>query len=535
MPNHQYAYDFDPHGTSEDNLVVNEYQSLSPVQTDEYHFIIPRRAPFYRDGFTITHVETGEELHEGVDFHFGHQFQAATLNTAKPVYGSVVFLRYDLAGNVKIDQYRTVGGPWTLDETTLTGILAQKQLNPRQTQWENVVNLPSAFPPVDHEFSVDDLVGMSTVVQSLDDIREAILQKAEEAEVDLTEYYSGYARQYSFPPIYETQTTWSLIGELSYDSHPTSDLVLLLSGAETINAVQSSVYMLTLGVELTTPPGGVTEAQAQLSVTNLSTHNSQTRFGVRVLPEDERVQVWAENPADRATLTATDLSRDHQMVFSPTVVLVEPVGIDWVDTFEIGRSPAQDSLKLGGYESEEYVRKDLMMSVMSAIQDTLDHLTEDPSNPGQTYPATYFVSRTQYTYAMNDFIADVQALTDHLNGETVTLPEHITEVPEYLDVPTGLPEFFIFRTEVTFSLQGFKDSLSGILTQLEDRGDIPSKQALLDRIDVGSVITIPFPGGSIEESTQEAAINYLSEIEFNQIMGEVMYVVNELIAVLNPS
>jgi hypothetical protein len=83
-------------------------------------------------------------------------------------------------------------------------------------------------------------------------------------------------------------------------------------------------------------------------------------------------------------------------------------------------------------------------------------------------------------------------------------------------------------------LQEFKDSLSGILTHLEATGAIVSKAALLARIDVGSVITIPFPGGSIEETTQEAAINYVAKAEFNQIMGEVIYVVNEMIATIAP-
>jgi len=68
MPSNHYAYPFDPNGTSDDNIVSDEYQAISPVQQGEFHYIIPRRAPFYRDGFKLWHVETGEELKEGVDF-----------------------------------------------------------------------------------------------------------------------------------------------------------------------------------------------------------------------------------------------------------------------------------------------------------------------------------------------------------------------------------------------------------------------------------------------------------------------------------
>lgn len=534
MPNTQYAYPFDPYGTSDDNIVSEEYQAISPVQSGEHHYIIPRRAPFYRNDFKIWHVETGEELKEGVDFHFGHQFQAATLNTAKAVYGSVVFLRHDLAGNIRIGQYRTVGGPWTLDENTIVDILAQRHLNPRTTLWDNVVNLPTAFPPVDHEFSTDDLVGMSEVTDRLSEIREAIIQRAEnENQPDPDGLFSGYARQYSFEPIHDLTANWTMLGALDLVDDPTSDLVLMVSGAEEPNTAASSIYMLTLGVNvdgvITVPPTGPVPMDVSLSVVNLSMGESPAVFGYKKDETAGRIELWMASTTARSTTTVTDLARDHRYLFSPTVVYQEPIDVTWSPTYDIGRSPAQDSIKLGGYDSEEYVRKDFMMSVMASIQETLDHLAEDPANPAQTYGPEYFVSRNQYMYAMNDFIADVDAITAHLNDETVALPDPITQVPEYLDTPTGLIEYFISRMEVTFTLQEFKDGIGLTLQRLEDTGQIASVDALMDRIDVGSAISVPFPGGSIESSTNEAAINYLSKTEFNQIMGEVIYVINEMI------
>lgn len=534
MPNTQYAYPFDPYGTSDDNIVSEEYQAISPVQSGEHHYIIPRRAPFYRNDFKIWHVETGEELKEGVDFHFGHQFQAATLNTAKAVYGSVVFLRHDLAGNIRIGQYRTVGGPWTLDENTIVDILAQRHLNPRTTLWDNVVNLPTAFPPVDHEFSTDDLVGMSEVTDRLSEIREAIIQRAEnENQPDPDGLFSGYARQYSYEPVHDLSDHWTMIGSVNLADAPTSDLTLMVSGAERTNTEESSVYMVTLGIHsdsvITVPQTDPILMDVGLSVVNLSMTEASAKFGFLKKEQTGVVELWMHSPTDRGTLTVTDLSRDHHYLFSPAVVYQEPVGIEWSPTYDIGRSPAQDSIKLGGYDSEEYVRKDFMMSVMASIQETLDHLAIDPFNPAQTYGPEYFVSRNQYMYAMNDFIADVDAITAHLNDETVALPDPITQVPEYLDTPTGLIEYFISRMEVTFTLQEFKDAIGLTLQRLEDTGQIASVDALMDRINVGSAISVPFPGGSVESSTNEAAINYLSKTEFNQIMGEVIYVINEMI------
>jgi len=543
MPSNHYAYPFDPNGTSDDNIVSDEYQAISPVQQGEFHYIIPRRAPFYRDGFKLWHVETGEELKEGVDFHFGHQFQAATLNTAKAVYGSIVFLRYDLAGNVRIGQYRTVGGPWTLDEVTIVGLLVQRHLNPRTTYWDNVVNLPTAFPPVDHEFSVDDLVGMSDVTTSLSNIREAILQKAQDDNApDEEGVFSGYARQYVFDPVYDQMASWTMLGSLNLVDSPTSDLVLMVAGAEEPNTTSSPVYMLTLGVHAESvavvPPAGQDPdpiaMDVELSVVNLSTSTSLSIFGYKKDEAARRVELWMSTTAHRSSTTLNDLSRGHQYLFSPAVVYQEPIGVVWASTFDVGRSPAQDSTHLGGYAADDYVRKDHLTSVIASIQETLDHLSADPSNPGMTYAPEYFVSRNQFFYAMNDLIADVDGITAHLNDETVLVPDLITEVPAYLDTPTGLIEYFISRMEVTFTLQEFKDAIATTLQRLVDTGQLESTEALLDRIDVGSAITIPFPGGSIESSTQSAAINYLSKTEFNQIMGEVMYVINEMILSLQP-
>lgn len=169
-----YAYPFDPTGKQSSNAVANEQQVISPPNNwKDYYFLIPRYAPFFREGFSAVHKASGKKLVEGVDFLFTHQFRAASKGTAKPIFGSITFFDKSLTGVIVL-KYQTLGGLWTQSETKIAQILANNQLNPRITTWDQIVDMPVLFPPIDHEWNVDDLIGMSAVVNKLEDIRAAL-------------------------------------------------------------------------------------------------------------------------------------------------------------------------------------------------------------------------------------------------------------------------------------------------------------------------------------------------------------------------
>lgn len=169
-----YAYPFDPTGKQSSNAVVGEQQIISPPNDwKDYYFLIPKYAPFFRTGFKAVHKPSGKTLVEGVDFLFTHQFRAASKGVARPIFGSITFFDKSLAGVIVLN-YQTIGGLWTQSETKIAQILANSQLNPRITTWDQIVDMPVSFPPIDHEYSVDDLIGMSAVVNKLDEIRAAL-------------------------------------------------------------------------------------------------------------------------------------------------------------------------------------------------------------------------------------------------------------------------------------------------------------------------------------------------------------------------
>lgn len=167
---------FDPTGAAPTNKVVNEQQVITAVNFRDYHYVIPNLAPFFSDTVVMTAKNpdgSNHPLTEGVDYYFSHCFISASRACAKPVYGSIEFLFSDFAGVLNLT-YQSIGGNWTLDAATIAEILANSLTNPRTTAWEQIVELPVAFPVIDHEWDLVDMVGASEVVTALDEIRDAI-------------------------------------------------------------------------------------------------------------------------------------------------------------------------------------------------------------------------------------------------------------------------------------------------------------------------------------------------------------------------
>lgn len=169
-------YQFDPTGTLLANKITGEQHIITAVAGRNYHFIVPTYAPFFSESCTIAYRDIDNNIRylvEGIDFLFCFQFIAASRSCAKPIYGGISFLNLELAGVVTL-VYQTVGGEWTLDPVKINEILSDTLRNPRVTSWEHVANVPTLFPVVDHEWNLTDLVGMSDVVNKVDEVAQAI-------------------------------------------------------------------------------------------------------------------------------------------------------------------------------------------------------------------------------------------------------------------------------------------------------------------------------------------------------------------------
>lgn len=174
------VYPLDTTGQSLANRITDEIHTVSPVNFRDYHCIVPDFAPYYADSiqvhFRVNSSSPWLTMNEGQDYYNGFQFVGASKQTALSVYGAVVFNDLSLNGEVRIS-YNTVGGEWTLDQDKLTEILVDLIYNPRTTSWEQVSGAPAHFPPAAHAWQLDDLVGMSEVVDALEAIEDAILNR----------------------------------------------------------------------------------------------------------------------------------------------------------------------------------------------------------------------------------------------------------------------------------------------------------------------------------------------------------------------
>jgi len=173
------VYAFDPTGTNALNYITNEQQVLTFNNNQDFFTIIPYSGPFFETGLTIGYTPTvgsPRTLIKGTDYVLTHQFISASRACAKPIYGSVTINNTSLAGVITLS-YQTVGGDWTISKNSIAAILATYLANPRITSWEEVANVPTQFPVINHEWNLTDMVGLSALISKLNDIQTALVSR----------------------------------------------------------------------------------------------------------------------------------------------------------------------------------------------------------------------------------------------------------------------------------------------------------------------------------------------------------------------
>lgn len=173
-----YLYPLDVTGVAPTNKVVNERKTLNPPQEPlDFHFIIPAAGPFYRDSMKLTHITTNRELIRGIDWMPGHKFHAASFETQGVrggIYMTILLMDRTLSGEVRMDEYQTLGGEWTLSENKILEILSNRAVDPRFVTYDEISGKPNVFPPIEHPHPGEDLTGMSEVVAANLEIASAI-------------------------------------------------------------------------------------------------------------------------------------------------------------------------------------------------------------------------------------------------------------------------------------------------------------------------------------------------------------------------
>lgn len=229
MPSITFDYPFDPTGTQASNKITGEKQVLSPPAWKDYHFIIPKMAPFFRDSIKLRKLPSGDPLVEGVDYIATHLFHDASLAVGKPVYGSITFYDKEFDGVIEITEYQTIGGEWTIDSDTATEVLVNNSINPRITTWEQVVETPREFPVIDHQWHLDDMVGMSEIEAAILRISQVLLATGD-PEVALDDHLMRTDNPH--------ETTKTHVGLGNVDNFVTADI-------DTAKAGDSNTHFMT--------------------------------------------------------------------------------------------------------------------------------------------------------------------------------------------------------------------------------------------------------------------------------------------------
>ena len=182
----QITIPFDPTGENPTNLFLNEVHTLTEQNYRDYHYVVPKWAPFYAESIKLKVVlldGTEKPLELGIDYHLTHKFITASTSIAKgDICGSITFLDNELSGVLYIEKYQSLGGLWTATDEELTKIASSAQKNPRTTSWESVSGRPVHFPVVNHEYDLINLKGTNELIDAIDRLSLSVIEYIQNSE-----------------------------------------------------------------------------------------------------------------------------------------------------------------------------------------------------------------------------------------------------------------------------------------------------------------------------------------------------------------
>lgn len=171
MISKQFIYPYDPSGLLLSNKVLKESHTITPANGTDFRFLVPKAAPYFVRSVILKHPASGRTLIKGLDWVPGHRFAAGS-NTPPfaDIYGSILILDDTLSGTFTIDEYQSLGGEYTIDETTAIEVLANKLLDPRLTTWDKIIDAPLIYDALTHLHHVSGSVGYDQMVVALQNL-----------------------------------------------------------------------------------------------------------------------------------------------------------------------------------------------------------------------------------------------------------------------------------------------------------------------------------------------------------------------------
>ncbi len=164
-------YPEDLTGINPTNLVANEVKLLPRINNRGF---APSYGPFFAESFKLWHVATGKLLEPGTDYQILVMNQKATRVSAKLVC-SLIYVNNPLYADEFRYSYQTIGGNWTMNVEAIQQMIDALQLDGRSIIWDDILDKPVLFPAAPHLHDVADWYGMEAVVDSIDNLTQAVL------------------------------------------------------------------------------------------------------------------------------------------------------------------------------------------------------------------------------------------------------------------------------------------------------------------------------------------------------------------------
>lgn len=169
-------YPLDETGVAESNVITNETQSLQVYNSGGYLFVVPAYAPFFETDVVISYSNgtSSRLLQMGVDYVFGGKYFSASVALKKGVYSTICIINSDIANNIKLDRYHTLGGLETISTAKRIEVLQDILINPAVVYWEQLVDLSTVYQSSQHYELFEDVVGQAELVSAIADIADNV-------------------------------------------------------------------------------------------------------------------------------------------------------------------------------------------------------------------------------------------------------------------------------------------------------------------------------------------------------------------------
>lgn len=172
-------------GTASSNRITDEIHASSESGNYGNLLIIPNYSPFFTSNLVVKQ-STGVvgvndvTLTEGTHYTLVFPYIYAIRHIGKALYGGIYLnnLDYSINSNTPIKiTYQTIGGDAVVDKTAVLTKINNLDINIKTETWDVVSNKPVTFPPVDHTNSAYAFKDFPNLIEELNNIKAAIVNK----------------------------------------------------------------------------------------------------------------------------------------------------------------------------------------------------------------------------------------------------------------------------------------------------------------------------------------------------------------------